>query len=425
MKILITGAKGFIGKNLIASLESIRDGKDRTHLALNDYLEAKKETIEIYPYDLDTDPLLLDTWTKDCDFVYHLAGVNRPKDPEEFKQGNFGFTTVLLEKLKKNGNKAPVMLASSIQAELSNPYGESKKAGEDCLFDYEKENQVRVLVYRFPNVFGKWCRPNYNSAVATFCYNIAHDLPIQVNDPEHVMNLVYIDDVVEELIAGLTGDEHREEKEQIRAFKDDIINVVKINKERIEKGKQFCYVPTVHTIKLGEIADLLYTFQNSRKDLSIPDMADGFTKKLYATYLSYLPTDQFSYSLKMNSDHRGSFTEFIRTPDRGQVSVNISKPGITKGEHWHHTKNEKFLVVKGKGLIQLRKIGRDEEGKEYPVVNYEVNGEELTVVDMIPGYTHNIINLSDTEELVTVMWANETFDPNKPDTYFEKVETEK
>lgn len=422
MKILITGAKGFIGKNLIAALEAIRDGKDRTRTKLLEQLNGHPEHIDIYPYDIDTDPALLDQWTKDCDFVYHLAGVNRPKDPEEFTKGNFGFTSDLLALLKKHHNKAPVMLASSIQAELNNPYGESKKAGEDRLFQYGLDNDVRVLVYRFPNVFGKWCKPNYNSAVATFCHNIANNLPIQVNDPEHTMHLVYIDDVIDELILGLTGDEHREEKEQVRAFKDDVINVVKINKARIEKGKQYCYVPTVHDIKLGEIAEMLYSFKKSRATLAIPNMADGFTKKLYATYLSYLPNDQFSYTLKMNTDNRGSFTEFIRTVDRGQVSINISKPGITKGEHWHHTKNEKFLVVKGKGLIQLRKIGKDEKGEDYPIVNYNVDGEDLTVVDMIPGYTHNIINLSDTEDLVTVMWANEPFNPDKPDTYFEKVE---
>jgi UDP-2-acetamido-2,6-beta-L-arabino-hexul-4-ose reductase len=365
MKILITGAKGFVGKNLIVTLERLED-------------------LEIYQFDIDTDPALLDTYTKDCEFVFHLAGVNRPQNVEEFMEGNFGFTSELLNSLKNNHNTCPILITSSIQAVLDNPYGQSKRAGEDLMFSYGKETGAKVLVYRLPNVFGKWCRPNYNSAVATFCHNIAHDLPIKVNDPNVVMNLVYIDDVVEELIRALNGKETR-------------------------KG-DFCIVPIVHTIKLGEIVDLIYSFKNSRSELSIPNMADAFTKKLYATYLSYLPEDQFSYPLKMNVDNRGSFTEMIRTPERGQISVNISKPGITKGNHWHHTKNEKFLVVSGRGIIRFRKVGSDN------VIEYHVSGEKLEVVDIPTGYTHNIENLGDSD-MITIMWANECFDPEKPDTY--------
>ena len=305
-------------------------------------------------------------------------------------KGNFGFASLLLDTLKKCGNACPVMISSSTQAALDNPYGESKRAGEELLFEYGRETGAKVLVYRFPNVFGKWCRPNYNSAVATFCHNIAHGLPIRVNDPSVVMHLVYIDDVVDELIGALSGDEHR--------------------------AGAFCEVPVVHEITLGGIVDLLYSFRDMQQDLEVPDLGDAFTKKLYSTYLSYLPKERFCYPLKMNVDNRGSFTEIIRTPDRGQFSVNISKPGITKGEHWHHTKNEKFVVVSGHGLVQLRKIGTDE------VINFEVSGEKMEVVEMIPGYTHNIINLSDTEDLVTVMWANEAFNPERPDTYFEPVE---
>jgi UDP-2-acetamido-2,6-beta-L-arabino-hexul-4-ose reductase len=369
MKILVTGAKGFVGKNLITSLEQL-------------------EGTDIYSYDIDTDPALLNTYTKDCDFVFHLAGVNRPQHEEEFKAGNFGFTSELLKSLKLNNNTCPVLITSSTQTELDNPYGRSKKEAEDLIFAYAKETGAKVLVYRLPNVFGKWCRPNYNSGVATFCYNIAHDLPIKVNDPEVMMNLVYIDDVVEEMIRALHNNETRD--------------------------GDFCKVPVIHTIKLGEIVELIYSFKNSRNDLSVPDMADDFTKKLYATYLSYLPEDQFSYPLKMNIDNRGSFTEIIRTPERGQVSVNISKPGITKGNHWHHTKNEKFLVVSGKGVIRFRKVGSDE------VVEYHVSGDKLEVVDIPTGYTHNIENLGDTD-MVTIMWANECFDPDKPDTYYLEV----
>ena len=369
MKILVTGSKGFIGKNLIAELRN-------------------RKYTEIFEYDRDTDPSLLNEYCREADFVFHLAGVNRPKEQSEFMEGNFGFTSDLLDSLKKHNNTCPVMISSSIQAELDNPYGESKKAGEDLLFSYGEETGSKVLVYRFPNVFGKWCRPNYNSAVATFCHNIAHDVPIQVNDPSVVMNLVYIDDVVSELINALEGKEN--------------------------KVEGFCEISVVHTITLGEIVDLIYSFKKSREDRSVPNMADEITKKLYSTYLSYLPEDKFNYELKMNVDQRGSFTEFIKTPDRGQVSVNISKPGITKGNHWHHTKNEKFLVVSGKGVIRFRKIDSEK------VLEYFVSGEKMEVVDIPTGYTHNIENLGDSD-MVTIMWANEPFDPEKPDTYYLEV----
>lgn len=398
MKILITGAKGFVGKNLVASLENIRDGKDRVHKikGLDDPAE-----LMICQYDIDSTLEELDAYCKDADFVYNLAGVNRPKDQKEFMEGNFGFASTLLDTLKKHGNKAPVMLSSSIQASLEgrfagSEYGKSKLAGEKLFLKYSEETGVKVLIYRFPNLFGKWCRPNYNSAVATFSNNIANNLPITVNDRTTELELLYIDDLVEEMLLALNGEEHRD-------------------------GQGYCYCPVTFKVTLGQIVDLLYSFRDSRNDLSVPDMSDGFTKRLYANYLSYLPGDKFSYKLKMNKDDRGSFTELLRTADRGQVSVNISKPGITKGQHWHHTKNEKFIVVSGHGLIQLRRIGVDENGNPYPVIDYEVNGEELTVVDMIPGYTHNIINLSDSEDLVTVMWANEPFDPMHPDTYGEPV----
>ncbi|MCI8858075.1 MAG: capsular polysaccharide biosynthesis protein CapF [Lachnospiraceae bacterium] len=383
MKILVTGAKGFIGKNLIVTLNNINAGKDKTF--------GLFEEIIIYEYDIDTNPALLDVYCKDCNFVFHLAGINRPKEQSEFMTGNYGFTSKLLNTLKKYKNISPIMISSSIQAELDNPYGWSKKAGEDLIFSYGEETGAKIYAYRYPNVFGKWCRPNYNSAVATFCYNIAHDLPIQVNDPSVIMNLVYIDDVVMELIAALNDNVH-------------------INEEG------FCVVPVVHTITLGEIVKLLYSFRDSRNTLSIPDMTeDGFVKKLYATYLSYLPTEQFSYPLKMNVDERGSFTEILRTSDRGQFSVNISKPGITKGEHWHHTKNEKFVVVSGKGVIQLRRIDSDE------IIEYHVSGEKIEVVDIPTGYTHNIINEGDTD-LITFMWCSECFNSQKPDTYFLKVD---
>lgn len=369
MRILVTGAKGFIGKNLIAELKN-------------------RKYDDIFEFDRETDPKLLNDYCKEADFVFHLAGVNRPKEQAEFMEGNFGFTSELLDTLKKYNNTCPVMISSSTQAELDNPYGESKKAGEDLMFSYSKETGAKVLVYRFPNVFGKWCKPNYNSAVATFCHNVAHDLQIQVNDPSVVMNLVYIDDVVNELINALEGKEN--------------------------KVEEFCEVPVVHTVTLGEIVDLIYSFKKSREDRSVPNMSDEFTKKLYSTYLSYLPEDKFSYVLKMNVDQRGSFTEFIKTPDRGQVSVNISKPGITKGNHWHHSKNEKFLVVGGKGVIRFRKIDSEE------IIEYFVSGDKMEVVDIPTGYTHNIENLGDTD-MVTIMWANESFDPEKPDTYYLEV----
>ena len=382
MHILVTGAKGFVGRNLVSQLHNIQFGKARNY-------PLSGEDIKVFEYDVDSDPEELEVYCKNADFVFNLAGVNRPKDPDEFMKGNFGFASTLLDTLKKYKNTCPVMISSSIQAELDNPYGESKRAGENLLFDYSQETGAKVLVYRFPNLFGKWCRPNYNSAVATFCNNIANDLPIQVNDPSVVMHLVYIDDVVNELIAALSGREHRE--------------------------GNFCIVPTVHTITLGGIVDLLYAFKRMPQTLEVPNLGDAFTKKLYSTYLSYLPKEKVSYPLKMNIDSRGSFTEIIRTPDRGQFSVNISKPGITKGQHWHHTKNEKFVVVSGHGLIQLRKIGTDE------VLDFEVSGDKIEVVEMLPGYTHNIINLSETEDLVTFMWANEAFDPKRPDTYYEEV----
>ena len=381
MNILVTGAKGFVGRNLVSQLHNIQSGKAKNYGVFSD--------MQVFEYDVDSDPCELDVYCKRADFVFNLAGVNRPKDQAEFMQGNFGFASALLDTLKKYNNSCPVMISSSTQAALDNPYGESKRAGENLLFDYARETGARVLVYRFPNVFGKWCRPNYNSAVATFCNNIAHNLPIQVNDPSVMLHLVYVDDVVDELIAALSGNEHRE--------------------------GDYCVVPIVHTVTLGKIVDLLYSFREMSGNLQVPDLGDPFTKKLYSTYLSYFPKDKFSYPLKMNVDSRGSFTEIIRTPDRGQFSVNISKPGITKGQHWHHTKNEKFVVVSGHGLIQLRKIGTDE------VLNYEVNGDKIEVVEMIPGYTHNIINLSDTEVLVTFMWCNECFDPARPDTFFEEV----
>ena len=369
MNILVTGAKGFIGKNLIAELKNQKYEK-------------------IYLYDIDSTELELDLYCQSADFIFHLAGVNRPKDEKEFELGNFGFTSTLLNKLKKYNNKAPIMISSSIQADLDNPYGKSKKAGEELLFQYGKDTGASIFVYRFPNVFGKWCRPNYNSAVATFSYNIANNLPITVNNPEHLMNLIYIDDVVKELISCL-------------------------NHIPTIEGK-YCKVLPVYEVKLGKIAELLYEFKESRNNKSIPNMMDGFTKKLYSNYLSYLPKDQFSYELKMNKDHRGSFTEFIKTIDRGQVSINISKPGITKGNHWHHTKNEKFLVVSGQGVIRFRDINSTE------VIEYFVSGEKLEVVDIPPGYTHNIENLG-TSDMVTVMWANEQFNPNNPDTMFVEV----
>lgn len=382
MKILVTGSRGFVGRNLVSQLRNIGSGKAKNY-------DIPGDGLTVFEYDVDSTPAELDAYCRQADFVFNLAGVNRPKDQTEFMEGNFGFASTLLDTLKKYNNTCPVMISSSTQAALDNPYGESKRAGEQLLFDYSKETGAKVLVYRFPNVFGKWCRPNYNSAVATFCHNIAHDLPIQVNAPDVVMNLVYVDDVVDELIAALSGREHR-------------------------KG-DYCEVPVVHTITLGGIVDLISGFKDMHDNLGVPDLGDAFTKKLYSTYLSYLPKEKFAYPLKMNVDERGSFTEIIRTVDSGQFSVNISKPGITKGQHWHHSKNEKFVVVSGHGLIRLRKIGSEE------IIEFEVSGEKMEAVEMIPGYTHNISNLSETEDLVTLMWCNECFDPDKPDTYFEKV----
>lgn len=369
MKVLVTGANGFVGKNLIAELNN-RGYKD------------------IFRFDINTDKSLLDEYAKNCEFVFHLAGVNRPKDEKEFMEGNFGFTSELLGLLKKHNNKAPILITSSIQAERDNPYGNSKRAGEELLFNYSKETGAEALVYRLTNLFGKWSKPNYNTVVATYCYNIARDLEIQVNNPDAELTLCYIDDVLDEFIRALQGN----------ATKDG----------------EFCYVPVNHNIKLGDLADTIRAFKESRKNLSVANMEDALTKKLYSTYLSFLPKDDFSYDLKMNCDNRGSFTEFIRTPERGQVSINVSKPGITKGNHWHHTKNEKFLVVSGTGLIRFRKIDSDE------IIEYKVTGEKLQVVDIPTGYTHSIVNVGDTD-MVTVMWANEAFNPEKPDTYFLEV----
>jgi UDP-2-acetamido-2,6-beta-L-arabino-hexul-4-ose reductase len=370
MNILVTGAKGFVGKNLIAELKN-------------------KGYSDIFEFSRDNDSSLLEKYTKECDFVFHLAGVNRPKDEKEFMEGNFGFTSELLQLLKKHNNMAPVLITSSIQAEKDNPYGRSKKAGEDLLLDYSKETGVEVYVYRLANLFGKWSRPNYNTVVATYCHNIARDLDIQINNPDDVIKLCYIDDVLEEFLRSIEGNPSRKE--------------------------DYCFVSLTHTIKLGELANSIRSFKESRVNLSVPNMENDLTKKLYSTYLSFLPEDKFSYDLKMNCDNRGSFTEFIRTPERGQVSVNVSKPGITKGNHWHHTKNEKFLVVSGEGLIRFRKIDSDE------IIEYRVSGnDKLQVVDIPTGYTHSIVNVGEND-LVTVMWVNECFDPEKPDTYFLEV----
>lgn len=398
MKILITGAKGFVGKNLVANLYNIKDGKDRTRNLQID---------EIFEYDIDIDPSLLDRYCKEADFVFNLAGVNRPKDQSEFMEGNFGFASTLLDTLKKYRNNCPVMLSSSIQATLIGRYGESdygksKLAGEELFFNYSKETGAKVLIYRFPNLFGKWCRPNYNSAVATFCNNIANDLPIQVNDRNTKLELLYIDDLVGELLDALEGKEHRCEY-------DGLDTVEKLN-------GRYSFVPTTHHVTLGEIVDLLELFNNQSKTLIIPEIPkNSFAKKLYSTYLSYLPKEKTIFPLKMNVDDRGSFTELLKSEKCGQVSINISKPGITKGQHWHNTKWEFFIVVSGHGLIQERKIGTDE------IIEFEVSGDKIEAIHMLPGYTHNIINLSETENLVTVMWANEAFDSNKPDTFFEKV----
>ncbi len=400
MNVLITGAKGFVGKNLVCALKNIKDGKNKTHpeLIIDD----------IYEYDIDSDPKDLDGYCKNADFVFNLAGVNRPETQDEFMKGNFGFASTLLDTLKKYGNKCPVMLSSSIQATLigryaGGEYGKSKKAGEELFFSYSEETGAKVLVYRFPNLFGKWCRPNYNSAVATFCNNTALDLPITVTDRAIELELLYIDDLVDEMIDALKGKEHRAEYDGLTPVACD--------------NGRYCYAPVTHKVTLGEIVDLLSTFANQPKTLIVPEIPDGsFAKKLYSTYLSYLPKEKVAFPLKMNVDSRGSFTELLKSEKCGQVSVNISKPGITKGQHYHDSKWEFFIVVSGKGLIQQRKIGTDE------VLNFEVSGDDIKAVHMLPGYTHNIINLSDTENLVTVMWANERFNPDKPDTFFEIVE---
>lgn len=399
MRILVTGAKGFVGKNLCEALKNIRDGKDRTRPAL--------QIKEVFEYDIDSSPEQLNDWCQEADFVFNLAGVNRPKDQSEFMEGNFGFASMLLDTLKNSENFCPVMLSSSQQASLSgrfgnSEYGRSKKAGEDLFLDYQKKTGAKVLVYRFPNLFGKWCRPNYNSAVATFCNNIANDLPIVVNDPTVELELLYIDDLVAEMLDALEGKEHRCEFNGL-----DVLP---------KNDGRYCYCPITHQVTLGRIVDLIHSFADQPKTLVIPEIPHGsFAKKLYSTYLSYLPKDKISFPLKMNIDDRGSFTELIHTLNCGQVSINISKPGITKGQHWHNTKWEFFIVVSGHGLIQERKVGSDE------ILEFEVSGEKIEAVHMLPGYTHNIINLSETENLVTVMYCNEIFDSSHPDTFFEKV----
>lgn len=398
MKILVTGAKGFVGRNLCENLRAIMDGKNRTRAL----------TIEaIFEYDLDTDPALLDDWCRQADFVFNLAGVNRPKDQSEFMQGNFGFASTLLDTLQRHGNSCPVMLSSSIQATLlgrygQSDYGKSKLAGEELFFAYGQTTGAPVLVYRLPNLFGKWCRPNYNSVVATFCHNIAHGLPIQINDRNAELELLYIDDLVEEMLDALEGRPHRCEYEGLAPVFSD--------------AGRYCCCPVTHHVTLGELADLLYSFAEQPKTLVLPRIPAGsLAKKLYSTYLSYLPAEKAAFPLKMNVDARGSFTELLKTVDCGQVSVNISRPGVTKGQHWHNTKWEFFIVVAGHGLIQQRRVGSEE------IVEFEVSGDRIQAVQMLPGYTHNIINLSETENLVTVMWANESFDPARPDTFSEPV----
>ena len=401
MKVLVTGARGFVGKNLCAQLGNIKTGKAKyySNLVID----------EVYEYDIDSTPEQLDAWCKNCDFVFNLAGVNRPQDPKEFMEGNFGFATILLNTLKKHKNNCPVMISSSIQATLAgrfgtSEYGKSKKAGEELMFQYGEETGAKVLVYRFPNLYGKWCRPNYNSAVATFCNNIANDLPITVNDPTVDMELLYIDDLVDEMICALKGEEHHCEFDGVETV--------------FTPEGRYCAVPITHHVKLGEIVELLYQFRDMPKTLMIPDIpADSFAKRLYSTYLSYLPKEKAIFDLKMNIDDRGSFTELVHTLNCGQVSINISKPGITKGEHWHHTKWEQFIVVSGHGLIRLR----NENDPNAEILEYEVNGDKIQSVIMLPGYTHNIINLSDTQDLVTVMYCNEIFNPDRPDTFFDKV----
>lgn len=405
MKILVTGARGFVGKNLCAQLNNIKDGKARC------YGDLMIE--EVFRYDIDSTPEELDRYCAEADFVFNLAGVNRPQNTEEFMQGNCGFANTLLDTLKRYGNKAPVMLSSSAQASLTgrfgnSEYGRSKKAGEELFFQYGKDNGVKVLVYRFPNLYGKWCRPNYNSAVATFCNNIANDMPITVNNPSVELELLYIDDLIEEMILALKGMEHR--------CQYDSLEVTPLTDNANANASIYCYCPVTHKVTLGEIVDLLHQFAEQPKTLLIPEIpADSFAKRLYSTYLSYLPKEKIAFPLKMNVDDRGSFTELIHTLNCGQVSINISKPGITKGQHWHNTKWEFFIVVAGHGLIQERRIDSDE------VIEFEVTGENIQCIHMLPGYTHNIINLSETENLVTVMYCNEVFDKERPDTYFEIV----
>lgn len=405
MKILVTGASGFVGRNLSAALREIQAGHDRRS---DHRLAEDPASIVIHEYDLENTPAELDAFCRDCDFVFNLAGVNRPKDKAEFMQGNFGFASELLGALRKHGNCCPVMLSSSVQASLlgrfgESDYGKSKLAGEELFFRYGQDTGAPVLVYRFPNLFGKWCRPNYNSAVATFCHNMAHGLPIQVNDRTTELELLYIDDLVEEMLGALAGRAHR--------CNYDGLTVLPATQGR------YCYVPTTHNVTLGEIVDLLASFKEQPRSLMMPAIPDNsFAKKLYSTYLSYLPKDAVCFPLTMNVDDRGSFTELLKTAACGQLSVNVSKPGVTKGQHWHHSKWEMFIVVSGRALIQQRRVDSD------AVLNFTVCGDKLEVVQMLPGYTHNIINLSDTENLVTVMWANELFDPQRPDTFFTKVE---
>ena len=393
MNILVTGAKGFIGRNLVSQLHNIQSGKARNY-------PVSGTELKVFEYDTDSDPAELDVYCKNADFVFNLAGVNRPKDQSEFMKGNFGFASLLLDTLKKHGNTCPVMISSSTQAALDNPYGESKRAGENLLFEYAEETGARVLVYRFPNVFGKWCRPNYNSAVATFCHNIARDLPITVSDPATELELLYIDDLVAELLGALSGQAHRCEYDGLTPV----------------PGERFCHVPVTHRVTLGRIVALLRSFRAQPETLLLPDMPAGsLEKKLYSTYLSYLPQEKVAFPLQMNADARGSFTELLKTRNCGQFSVNITKPGVTKGQHWHNSKWEFFIVVAGHGRIRERRLDSDE------VLEFEVSGERIEAVHMLPGYTHSITNLSDTDTLVTVMWANECFDPNRPDTYFEEV----
>lgn len=399
MNILITGAEGFVGKNLVCALKNIKDGKDRTHPGI--------KIDEIFKFDIDTDKALLDTYCEKANFVFNLAGVNRPKDNSEFMAGNFGFASTLLDALENHNNTCPVMLSSSIQATLigryaESDYGKSKLAGEELFFQYAKKTGAKMLIYRFPNLFGKWCRPNYNSVVATFCNNVANDLPIQINDRKAMLELLYIDDLIDEMLSAIEGKEHHCEFD-----KTDTV---------LKSDGRYCAVPITHRVTLGKIADLLELFKSQPQTLVMPEIPNNsFTKKLYSTYLSYLPKEKIAFPLHMNIDDRGSFTELLKTENCGQFSVNISKPGITKGQHWHNSKWEFFIVVAGHGLIQERKIGTDE------VLNFEVSGEQIKAVHMLPGYTHNIINLSDSENLITVMWANEQFDKNHPDTFGETV----